>query len=200
MIDTSIAAVAAARLFERLGVPYVLAGSVASSLVGEPRTTFDVDFAVHLPVLRVDALVSAATADFMVDLEDARAAARSNRLFNMIHNKVFAKVDVHVVPRSGLNQSEIERGRWMRLVPSTEEVLVATPEDIVLQKLIWFESGERVSEQQWRDVLGILKVRRGALDLGYMKRWARETGTIALLERALKEVPLRKGEPPYRGS
>lgn len=43
-------------------------------------------------------------------------------------------------------------------------------------------------ECQWRDILGVLKTRTGALDLSYLQKWADELEVKDLLERALKEL------------
>ena len=72
---------------------------------------------------------------------------------------------------------------------SGEDVLrIATPEDVVLQKLRWFRSGDEVSNQLWRDVLGVLKRRSSSLDVGYMRKWALILGVGELLDRALAET------------
>ena len=47
-----------------------------------------------------------------------------------------------------------------------------------------------VSERQWRDVIGILKVRAGILDLEYLRKWASELDVIDLLEKALSDSVL----------
>jgi hypothetical protein len=62
----------------------------------------------------------------------------------------------------------------------------ASPEDAILNKLAWYELGNRVSDQQWRDAQGILRVQPGALDLAYMRRWAGDLGIGELLEAALR--------------
>ena len=67
------------------------------------------------------------------------------------------------------------------------EVVVATAEDTILAKLEWYRKGGEVSERQWRDVLGVLKVQAGALDVDYLYRMADELGVKDLLEKALTE-------------
>ena len=66
----------AARVFEALGLAYLVGGSLASTLYGEPRGTFDVDFAGDVPLAQEDALATGLSRDFLVDAESVREAAR----------------------------------------------------------------------------------------------------------------------------
>lgn len=61
-------------------------------------------------------------------------------------------------------------------------------EDVVLAKLEWFRMGGDVSERQWRDILGVLKVQQSTLDVDYLERWAQELGVADLMQRALEEL------------
>lgn len=63
-----------------------------------------------------------------------------------------------------------------------------SPEDVILQKLRWYDAGQRISERQWRDVLGVLKVRAGTLDEGYLRQQAADAGLGELLEQALDDA------------
>jgi hypothetical protein len=73
---------------------------------------------------------------------------------------------------------------------------VASAEDTVLTKLEWYRMGgedfgelsRAVSEQQWRDVLGVLKVQGERLDLAYLRRWAAALSVADLLEQALAQA------------
>ena len=65
---------------------------------------------------------------------------------------------------------------------------IASAEDVVLHELRWFRDGGEVSDRQWSDVLGVLRVQGDALDVEHMRRWAAALGTSDLLERALSEA------------
>lgn len=171
-------------IFARLGIPYLIGGSVASTLHGEPRGTLDVDFAVHLAVERAGALADALEVEFFVDRLDVLEAAQHERMFNAIHQRSFVKADVHVRPRSGHSAEEIRRAREVQLSPEGS-ARVATPEDVFLRKLWWYRLGDEASDRQWRDAMGVLRARGDQLDLRYLRRWAEELQVTDLLERAL---------------
>jgi hypothetical protein len=58
----------------------------------------------------------------------------------------------------------------------------------VLSKLERFRVGDEVSDRQWRDVIGVLKVQGDRLDQAYLRRWAAELGLGDLLEKAFLEA------------
>ena len=71
-----------AELLDRIGTPYLLGGSLASSMLGEPRSTVDIDLAIVLRSADVAALVAGLGSEFYVD-EDApfdRAQLERRRL------------------------------------------------------------------------------------------------------------------------
>jgi len=65
---------------------------------------------------------------------------------------------------------------------------MASAEDTVLSKLEWYRLREGVSDRQWQDVLGVLKVQGERLDLAYLRQWAAELGVAELLEKAIAEA------------
>jgi hypothetical protein len=177
-----------AALLERLGIPYLVGGSMASSILGEPRATVDVDLAVQIRSEQVDSLVAALEPDFYVDLFAARDAVRGHASFNAIHQRTVLKVDFFVLGAGDFDAEQMERRRPTAVSDQPEpRVWVSSPEDLILRKLAWYREGGGVSDRQWRDVLGILKVQAERLDRAYLLRWAGRLGLSELLRRSLEE-------------
>lgn len=183
-----------ARVLERLGVRYCIGGSVASSVYGEVRTTLDVDFVADLAPEDVDVFVAAVQSDFHVVDESIRRAVREHSSFNLIHERMLIKADVYVLPDDPVHRGQLERSRRVALRSEPgSEVELASPEDVVIHKLRWYDLGGRTSDRQWRDVLGVLKVQGERLDLGYMERTVAGLELAELLSRARSEAG--QGEP-----
>ena len=65
---------------------------------------------------------------------------------------------------------------------------LASPEDVVLRKLEWYKAGGAVSERQWLDVLGVVKVQAQVLDYAYLRQWAEQLELTDLLDQALRDA------------
>ncbi len=174
-----------AAVLDELGVEYLVGGSVASSVHGLPRATNDVDMVARLAGRHVDAFVSALRAEFYVDADMIHDAIRRRASFNVVHLETMLKVDVFVFDGSPQSQAELARKQAIEVVPGEPPLWFASPEDIVLQKLEWYRKGNEVSERQWTDALGVIRVSGPRLDRGYLEHWALELGLSPLLERAL---------------
>jgi hypothetical protein len=168
-------------VFDRIGAVWAVGGSLASAAYGEPRATNDVDVIAELDEASARAVAAALVTHFYVDPDTAADAARTSGSFNVIDERSFIKVDVFVPAAGPLGTGQLERRRVLELLPGVH-VPVLGPEDVVLQKLRWYELGGAVSERQWRDILAVLRSR--ALDDAYLDEVAAATGLGQLLLRA----------------
>lgn len=190
MDDALRATLAVAGVLERLGLPYLIGGSLASSLHGVPRSTRDADLALVLPADRVRELLATLGESFYADEEAARSAVARRASFNVIHLPTMFKVDLFVLADDELARDELARRQRHALGDPPVEVFVASAEDTVLQKLLWYRLGNAVSDRQWSDVVGVLQVQGPRLDRRYLERWASELGLADLLREALAEAAL----------
>ncbi|HEX8693833.1 MAG TPA: hypothetical protein VF746_15530 [Longimicrobium sp.] len=177
------------RVLEGLGVPYLIGGSLASSLHGQPRATQDADAVADLRPEHIPPFIAALQDDFYLDEAAIRDAVSRRSTFNVIHLGTMFKVDVFVARDDAPTAREFERRRPYALpqVPGAE-IVVASPEDVIVQKLYWYRLGDHVSERQWSDAMGVLKVRGRKLDLEYMRDLAEQMGVADLLLRGLREA------------
>ena len=96
-------------VLDRLSIPYMLTGSVASSYHGRPRSTHDADIVIDPTPATLDALVSQLTgAGFYINPDGAREAVRRRRAFNAIDGTHGCKIDL--IPRRERPFSEEEFG------------------------------------------------------------------------------------------
>jgi hypothetical protein len=177
------------QVLEQLDVAHQLGGSVASSAYGQARATMDVDLVARLDESHVRPIADALQEAYYLDEGAMREAILRRSSFNLIHQATMMKVDVFVPKDRPYDAEALRRRRRDRLdeTPGAREFCVATPEDIVLSKLEWYDLGGRVSERQWDDVLGVLRVQGDAIDEAYLRRWAPELRIADLLQRALQE-------------
>ena len=180
-----VAADAGAAL-DALRIPYVVGGSVASSMHGVPRFTQDIDLLAAVQPAQVDRLVEVLQPAFFVDLAAVRAAVRVGQTFNIFHRQTAYKVDVFVASDDPWVADELSRAIEERFDDGGRAVAIrfSSPEDVVLHKLAWYRLGDEVSDRQWSDVVGVLGIQKGTLDNAYLDRWARHLGVFDLLERA----------------
>jgi hypothetical protein len=178
------------RVLEDLDINYYIGGSVASSRHGIPRLTRDVDFIADLPEEKVGSFVTALQEHFYVDDLAVRRAVRTQRSFNLIHFETTWKVDVFIQQKDQWANEKMQRREKKLLDEGADapQVYLSSAEDIVLQKMRWFQKGGGLSDQQWNDLLNVLKVQTDRLDYVYLKHWAAELELDDLLAQALADA------------
>ncbi len=176
-------------VLEQLGVPYLIGGSLASTLYGMIRTTQDSDIVAEMRPEHVKPFAASLQHEFFIDEELITESIQRNSSFNIIHRDTMFKVDVFIPRPRPFVKSQLARAQRQSFsLETVRSANFASPEDTILAKLEWYRMGGEVSDRQWRDVLGVLKTRAGELDLAYLRKWAIELKISDLLERVLKEA------------
>lgn len=176
-------------ILESLGIAYYIGGSVASSLFGESRYTEDLDLIIELDRIKAKPLLEAfLNASFYIsDIAVEDAVSERCASFNVLDNATLEKADLFILQNTAFAKSKMER-RVQYILPDGSTLWLSSPEDIVLQKLVWGQGKQ--SEKQWRDVLGVLKLQGDRLNFAYLWRWGAELGIAEALEQAFREAGL----------
>lgn len=172
-----------------LGVRYAIGGSLSSAVHGVMRATMDADLIADLRLEHVEPLERVLRDSFYADAEMMRDAVRRHSSFNVIHLETTFKVDVFVAKPRAFDRAQLAR-RQLHLLSEEPErrAYITSSEDIVLAKLEWYRAGGEISERQWRDVLGVLRVQAERLDRAYLQEMAAELRVSDLLSRAMQEA------------
>lgn len=177
------------KVLEKLEIPYLIGGSLASTLYGMVRTTQDSDIVAEMRLEHTQPFVVALEDEFYVDDEMIFESIQRHSSFNIIHRETMFKVDVFIPRPRPFVQSQLARAQRQIFAQETDlSANFASPEDTILAKLEWYQMGGEVSERQWRDILGVLKTRGNKVELDYLEQWAKELKVLDLLERALREI------------
>lgn len=162
---------------ETAELKYMIGGSVASMVYGEPRLTNDIDIILELDHRRAGDFVRAfpgetyyCPPDEVVVIE-ARRAHRGH--FNIIHHETGYKADVYLCGCDALQSWGMAHRRPVEVTPGTS-LWIAPPEYVILRKLEYFKEGG--SEKHKHDILGMLDVSGEALDTTVMEEWTTRLG------------------------
>jgi predicted nucleotidyltransferase len=172
------------RQLEDAGVPYMVAGSVASSFHGVPRSTQDVDVVISPAPENLRCLVASLKARMYVDEEAARDAMRRKSMFNVIDLVTGWKADLIFLKDTPFSAEEFARRKTVDF--QGVRLCIISAEDVILSKLDWARKGE--SDRQLRDATSVASVLWQRLDPRYLRRWAQELSVMDLLEKVMAEA------------
>jgi hypothetical protein len=149
-------------------VPYFVTGSFVSSTHGVPRSTNDIDILIAPTREQLGKLLDLLPdPEYYSDREDAFDALERRSQFNVIDNRTLWKVDFIVSSDSAFDHARFARRTVTQI--AGVGVYAATPEDVVIAKLLWSKLGE--SDRQINDASGVIRMQGDALDRKYMQEW-----------------------------
>jgi hypothetical protein len=163
----------------RLDIPYMLVGSMASNYWGVPRSTHDLDFVLAFQPEDDWRLAEAFASGFVIQLESIRKAFQPPGQFNALDEQSALKVDFWILDRADpFAVTMFDRRK--RLVLFDHTTWIITPEDLILQKLRWNQITP--SERQVLDAAGVYELQRSTMDEAYLSDWSARLGIRAELE------------------
>ena len=172
-----------------LQIDYALGGSMASSLLGVPRFTQDADLMVEPFGGRESLLARSFGPDYYLSEAAIVEANHRRRSFNVISFTTGFKADLFVRKDRPFEITAMRRRLAIEIPDAPgETIFVLSPEDIILFKLEWYRLRGEVSDRQWTDVLGLLKIQSERLERSYLRHWASELHVGDLLLRAESET------------
>lgn len=190
--DLLVALIPVIEAFECLGIRYYLSGSIACSVYGLPRGAQDIDFLADIQFEHVCPLRDHLQATYTVNEQACYDALAQRSAFSLLHLSSLVKVDVMLARSTPLDTLVWQRAQQFSLIGGYQPIWIASPEDVVLMRLEWYRDGEAAADDQWNDILGVLKVQAPILDLTYLRHVAQTLNVSGLLEQALIDAGIRE--------
>ena len=170
-------------IFRKLDIRYMIGGSMASSLFGIPRATQDVDFVVELDKDVIALLCRELEGAYYYSEPMIEDAVKRHSTFNIIHLGTMFKVDVFVADKDSHAEQQLMRRVPFKLdVSGEDDLFLTSPEDLIIEKLNWYNKGGRVSSNQLNDVEGIIKIQGSNLDWDYLRKLTNQRNLSDLLD------------------
>ena len=161
-------------VLESQGRTYLLVGSLASGVFGQARLTHDIDIVVDLPINAVNDFCQAfPDPEFYVSLPAAEDAVRRGGQFNVIHPTSGNKIDFMMPRRDAWGREQLARRREQPILPGRQGY-VASPEDVILGKLWYYQEGEH--DKHLRDIVSMLQLSGDEIDREYIRTWSERLG------------------------
>ena len=171
-------------LLEMVRADFAVVGSAACSVYGEARSSNDVDLLVMMSEAQLERLAMMAGTEFYVDLDAAKAAWRCSKTFYLLSMMDTTKFHLYPANTDPFGMVQLERKRLERVdFLADVRVPVASPEDVVLAKLRWFDKGKRAVARHWTDVVAVVQAQGAEMDWMHLETWGQRLGVGDLVGR-----------------
>jgi len=161
-------------ILENQGITYMLVGSLASGVYGEPRLTRDIDIVIELRAEQASRLCGTfPSPEYYVSEMAVEEALETRGQFNVIHIPSGNKIDFIIARQDAWGRSQLSRRSREEILPGRPGY-TAAPEDVILGKLWYYHEGG--SDKHLRDMVGMLQVSGDEIDTEYVEHWVRELG------------------------
>jgi len=165
--------------FDKLGIQYMLTGSLAMSYYVQPRMTRDIDLVVEIPPGMIEKIEEIFEVDYYLSVDSIKDAVKNGFIFNLIHNKSSIKIDCIIRKNEQYRIVEFERRRKIKITDF--HIFIVSKEDLIISKLCWIKEGN--SELQKNDVKNLLN---SGFKKEYLLNWIEKLNLQKIFE-ALKD-------------
>ncbi|MFQ5490802.1 MAG: hypothetical protein ACE5GE_08790 [Phycisphaerae bacterium] len=179
------AVIAAIDALESASLPYMVVGSLSSSLYGIPRSTRDADFVIQLGDRPIQELVDGMGPKFKLDPQLSFETVTCTSRYIVNTEKGLFRIELFLLSDDPHDQERFSRRRQSQVLGRT--TIVPTPEDVIVTKIRWSKQGQRSKDTD--DARNVMAVQGGNLDWDYIHRWCDEHGTRQLLDDIRKSIP-----------
>jgi hypothetical protein len=179
------------KCLEAAGIPFMVAGSLSSSVYGQPRATRDVDLVIDPTAEQLNRFLTLLGSDYYVSSQAAHDALVRRSMFNVIHFADGHKADLIIRKDRPFSLEEFRRRHSGNILGHS--LPIASPEDVILTKLEWNKITP--SERQVQDALQVAVYQGGQLDQAYLRQWAPQLGVTAELEELLQAAGQTANKP-----
>jgi hypothetical protein len=166
---------------EKLGIDYMLTGSMAMIRYTVFRQTAGVDIVLALDFNESEKFIGAFEPDYYVPHQAVRRAVETRGMFNIIHQETAFKIDC-VLPKP----DEFQKNAFARREKTDyygREIYVIGKEDLIISKLWWARDSR--SEMQMRDVKNLM---RAGFDASYVEKWTKQLEVFDLFSQCRREI------------
>jgi len=118
--DPVAVALVVANVLEACGLRYLVGGSLASSMSGEPRSTLDVDIVVAMTAPDIEKVTEGLRVEFDVDEQAVARAVRERSCVNVFHRSSAIKVDLFIMGGSPLDDGQMDRRQRVQVSADPE--------------------------------------------------------------------------------
>lgn len=190
-LDFQAALMLLVEVLEHHTIPYTLSGSVVRSLYGMQRATFQIDVLAGGDCNQLVTLADQSKASYLLCQDAAPTSMPFQTTFTLMH--LFSPLPIVIsLPHSSFEQEVLSHAQSLVLVESGLPVQVITPEDTVLLALRDYRESGETADDDWLDLLGVLKVQGNTLDLPLLASRAEQLQMADLLQQALSDAGLRE--------
>ena len=169
---------AVTHLAESLGHPVAVTGGVACCLYGFPRMVHDVD--VLLTPTAAETLYQHLATTWMPLPPTATT-------WSLIDPATLVKVDLMTTHGRIPIEPLIARGQPTLVTDEGETITVLAAEDVLLTRLAWYQDQGTHPDDQWNDLMGVVKIHAPLLDRSYLRTQAHLFDMDDVLDQVLDD-------------